>query len=279
MATKLDVTVGYADVNDGRLYFESAGDGDDSIVFVHAGIADSRMWNPQYPDFAKDHLVTRYDMRGYGESSLKSGEFSHARDLYALLSLLGIEQTVLVGCSMGGTICMDFAVSYPHMVRGLVMVCSDPPGFSFDETNFTPPPAFEESVSAFKAGDLERAAEKEVEIWVDGVSRTSQEVDPDVRELVYKMNVKALQNEAAAVDAQESLLNPNAADDLESLEVPTLVIIGELDQQPMQIAADEMASRLPSAKKVVIKDAAHLPNLEHPDEFTKVLRDWLKKLD
>lgn len=278
MATKLDVTIGYADVNDGRLYFESAGDGD-SIVFVHAGIADSRMWNPQYPDFATDHLVTRYDMRGYGESSLQQGEFCHARDLYALLSLLGIKHTVLVGCSMGGSTCMDFAMSYSHMVRGLVMVCSDPPGFAPDREKYPPPPAWNEAVAAFEAGDLERTSEKEVEVWVDGPNRTSDQVDPAVRELVYEMNLKVLQNEVAAVDAKETLLNPDDADRLESFEVPTLVIIGDQDQALVQFAADEMATRIPNAKKVVIKNAAHLPNLEHPDAFTKAVRDWLKKLD
>src|SRR5690606_32430762 len=136
MATKIDVTTGYADVNDGRLYFETAGEGD-SIVFVHAGIADRRMWDAQFAAFAQDHLAVRYDMRGHGESSVPAGEYSHARDLYALLSLLGIERTILVGCSMGGEFSMDFAASYPHMIKGLVMVCSMPPGLPLDESLYS----------------------------------------------------------------------------------------------------------------------------------------------
>ena len=282
MATKLDVTTGYADVNGVRLYFENAGKGE-SVVFVHAGIADRRLWNHQFPVVARDHMALRYDMRGYGHSSLQNGAFSHTRDLWALLSVLGIRSAVLVGCSIGGSVCMDFALSYPKMVRGLAMVCSMPQGLPWDETvqaAYPDPPQAEEIEAAIKAGDLERASELEVQVFVDGLSRQPEDVDPAVRGLVYDMNLIALRNEAAARDASHSYLHQDAADQLETLTVPTLVITGALDEPvTTDYAANAMVERIPNVQKVVIDNTAHVPSLERPDEFNRALLDWLKTLE
>ncbi len=275
--TKLDVTAGYADVNDIRLYFETAGQGE-SIVFVHAGIADRRLWNHQFPVFARDHMVVRYDMRGYGHSSLQQGPFSHTRDLWALLSVLGIRSAVLVGCSIGGSVCLDFALSYPKLVRGLVMVCSSPPGFRDAEVEEVDPPQWDEAVAAFKAGNLERTSELETQIWVDGEHRQPHDVDSAVRALVYEMNLTALRNEVAAKDAKASYLNPSANEQLETIAAPTLIVAGALDRPYVMPAADAMAARIPNAQKVVIQDTAHVPSLERPDEFNRILGDWLATL-
>lgn len=277
MATKLDVTAGFADVNGARLYFQTAGQGE-SIVFVHAGIADHRLWNEQFEHFAADYQVTRYDMRGYGQSSLQSGEFSHTRDLHALLSLLGVKRTVLVGCSMGGQYSFDFAASFPDMVKGLVMVCAIPSGLQMDYEGFADPPQYEEAVAAIKAGDLERASELEVQVWVDGLSRKPQDVDSGVRRLVNDMNLIALRNEADATDPKNTLINPTAGEDLESFDIPTLIIVGELDEPVTDAAADLMVQRMPNARKVAISDTAHVPSLERPDAFNQALADWLSTL-
>lgn len=281
MAAKLDVTSGYADVNGARLYFETAGEGD-TLVFVHAGIADRRLWDHQFSVFARDHLVVRYDLRGFGLSSLRQGAFSHTRDLYALLSLLGIEQAVLVGCSIGGEISLDYTLSYPNRVRGLVMVCSMPRGLPWDDAvqaAYPDPPQAGAIEAAFKAGDLEQASELEVQLFVDGASRRPDQVDPAVRRLVQDMNLIALQNEAATRDAQNSYQHEDAAEHLATITAPVLVVTGALDEPvTTDYAAGYMLAHLPNAQQAVIEDTAHVPSLERPDVFNRVLADWLAKL-
>jgi 3-oxoadipate enol-lactonase len=278
MVTKLAVTTGFADVNEARLYFETAGDGERSIVFIHAGIADHRLWNNQIPAFARDYLTVRYDMRGYGQSSLQKGPFSHTRDLASLLLVLGIRSAVLVGCSMGGLVALDFALAYPRMVEGLVMVCSGPSGLDDAEAEQANPPQWDETGAAFRAGDLERTSELETQIWVDGEQRTPDQVDPAVRALVYEMNLTALRNEVAARDASNAFLIPAAHEQLEKITAPTLIIAGALDRPYTLVAADAMAARIPNAQKVVIQDTAHVPSLERPAEFNQALGDWLATL-
>src|SRR5215216_7930834 len=92
---------GMAAVNGTRIYYEAAGEGE-PLVLVHAGIADSRMWEGQIAAFAERYRVIRYDLRGFGKTEMVEGPFSHHEDLRGLLDFLGVRRTHLVGCSMGG---------------------------------------------------------------------------------------------------------------------------------------------------------------------------------
>src|SRR5688500_4113635 len=122
---------GMADVNGARIYYEVAGEGE-PLVLVHAGIADSRMWDGQLTAFADRNRVIRHDMRGFGMSAMVDGPFSHHDDLRGLLDSLDVERAHLVGCSMGGGAVLDFALGYPQRVVNLVLVGSAVGGFSPD---------------------------------------------------------------------------------------------------------------------------------------------------
>jgi 3-oxoadipate enol-lactonase len=163
---------GTAEVNGARIYYEVAGEGE-PLVFVHAGIADSRMWEGQVAAFAERYKVIRYDLRGFGKTEMVEGPFSHHEDLRGLLDFLGLERTHLVGCSMGGGAVLDFALEYPERVGDLVLVGSAIGGFRPD---FDPPKEWDELVAADEAGDLERISELEVMMWVDGPARSPEDV-------------------------------------------------------------------------------------------------------
>src|SRR5919112_4353346 len=115
--------IGMAEVNGARIYYEVAGEGE-PLVLVHAGIADSRMWEGQVAAFAARYRVVRFDLRGFGKTEMVEGPFSHHEDLRGLLDFLGVERTHLVGCSMGGGAVLDFALEYPERVGDLVLVGS-----------------------------------------------------------------------------------------------------------------------------------------------------------
>src|SRR5262245_29941298 len=80
-----------------------------AVVFLHAGVADKRMWRDQMAAFAGRHRVVAYDRRGFGESRYAAETFSHMRDLRNVLDELKIETACLVGCSQGGRFAVDFA--------------------------------------------------------------------------------------------------------------------------------------------------------------------------
>ena len=107
------------EIGNAAIYYEIAGSGQ-PIVFIHAGVADSRQWNNEFHHFSKSLSVARYDMRGFGKSEPADGEFTHLDDLATLLKHLNFDQpAILVGCSMGGSTALDFALDYPKKVKAL----------------------------------------------------------------------------------------------------------------------------------------------------------------
>jgi len=262
---------GMAAVNGTRIYYEAAGEGE-PLVLVHAGIADSRMWEGQLAAFADRYQVIRYDMRGFGRTAMVEGPYSHYEDLRALLDHLEVELAHLIGCSMGGGAVLDFALEYPQRAGNLVLVGSAVSGFRPD---FDPPKEWDEVVAAEEAGDLERVSELEVGIWVVGPERYPDAVDSSVRALVWEMNLIALRNEAAGL-GEEWEPEPPAADRLPDVQAPTLLIIEDEDQPRVFAAADLLERELPNARKVVISGTAHVPNMERPEEFNRLVLDFLQ---
>lgn len=181
-----------------HIHYEVAGEGH-PLVLVHAGIEDSRMWNDQFAAFAARYRVLRYDMRGFGQTEMVRGEFSHVDNLIGLLRTVGIERAYLLGCSKGGTRIIDLAVQHPQIVAALILVAANPSGFEFTGD---PPPLWNEIVQAFEQRDLDRVAELDVQLWVDGLHRTPDRVDAAVRDKVRAMDLIVLKNEAAALGTE-----------------------------------------------------------------------------
>jgi pimeloyl-ACP methyl ester carboxylesterase len=264
---------GFAEVNGARLYYEVAGGGD-PLVMVHAGIADRRMWNSQWPVLAERYTVVRYDLRGFGQSASVEGTFSHHEDLYGLLEFLGITGAVLMGCSRGGAACIDMTLEHPDRVQALILVGA---GVGGVQRSGERPKQWEEAVSSFEQGDLERTAELEVQIWVDGPRRASDQVDPQIRSLVREMNLIALQNEKLELGSEQAL-DPPALNRLHELRIPTLVIVGDQDQPDVVNMADLLEQRIAGARKEVLHGTAHLPNMEQPEHFNRLVLDFLSSL-
>ncbi len=264
-------TTGTVGVNGAELYYEVAGEGG-PLVLVHAGISDSRIWDAQVDAFSRRYRTIRHDLRGFGRSPMVEGPYSHHADLLALLDALDVGRAAFVGCSQGGGAVIDFALENPERVGALVLVGSAVGGFEFDEGT---PQEWDELVAADEAGDLERVSELEVRMWVDGPRRGPEVVDPAVRDLVREMNLIALKNEALEL-GEERELQPPAATRLSQIQAPTLVLVGEVDRTRTLAAADLLAKDLPNARKVVMPGTAHLPNMERPEEFNRLVLDFLK---
>jgi pimeloyl-ACP methyl ester carboxylesterase len=266
---------GFANVGRARLYYEVAGAGD-PLVMIHAGVADSRQWNNEFAAFANRCQVIRYDMRGYGRSEPAGGEFSHLADLTALLDHLGVGgRLVLMGCSMGGGVAINFALSHPARVHGLIMVDAGPPGLELD----VPSPALFAAVEeAYNAGEMDRVAELETQIWFDGQGRTAAQVNQAMRKLAYDMNRQALEYETRQLGKRLPDTESPAAARLEALAMPVLVIVGAHDTPYMQAAADYMEANIPAARKAIIADAAHLANMDQPAEFQRLIGVFLGDL-
>jgi 3-oxoadipate enol-lactonase len=272
MAEDVKTESGFAEIEKARFYYEIAGEGR-PLVLVHAGITDARMWDEQFRIFARSFRVIRYDRRGFGRTAMSGGRYSQHEDLRGLLEFLGIERAILLGCSQGGKTVLDFTLEHPSMTRALVLVSSALGGFEFEGEQ---PRQWAELALADEAGDTERVNELELQIWVDGPHRAPGEVDATLREQVREMNRIALSTpEPSGV---EQPLEPAAINRLGEIQVPTLIITGDLDTHRTLSAARVLAEKIQGALTVVIRGTAHLPNMERPEEFNHHVLSFLNSL-
>ena len=248
--------------------YETHGDGP-AILLVHEGVADRRMWRGQVPVLARDHCVVAVDLRGFGETPHASGPFSNVDDLREVLDELGIERATVVGGSFGAKVSLGFAVTHPERVERLVLCPPVLPGWEWSERVRR---GWREEEEAFEAGDLDRATEVNLELWIDGPNRGPDAVDPEVRELVRTMQRHAL-------ELPEPDPPPEPAPDpdvrLADVRMPTLVVVGDQDVEDFLAMAEAAAAGIPGARKVVIEGAAHVVALEKPQEFNAALLAFL----
>lgn len=263
----------FAPVNGAEIHYESAGEGP-AIVLMHAGIADLRMWDAQMPAFRTTHRVIRYDLRGFGKTAMPPGAFSHRDDLAGLLRHLGVSSAVVVGASFGGRVAIEFALEYPDMVAALVLVGSALGGYPFSEEL----DVFETEIEeAHEAGDLNRAAEVDMRVWIDGPVRTPEQVDPAFRTRAHELARGVY--ESMSFDGQPQRMEPPASERLPELRVPTLIVAGDLDQPDILRIAEKLVMEVPGARRVNLHGTAHLPSMEQPERFNAIMRGFLEQLD
>ena len=243
-----------------------------SLVFLHAGVADRRMWHPQIANLKNDYHIIAYDRRGFGETTSADEPFSHVEDLRAVLDHLGISTVSLVGCSQGGRIAIDFALTYPRQVHELVLFAPAISGAPIPEALPMDIETLLDTLEeAEEAGDLARINAIEANLWLDGPTSVAGRVGGALRELFLDMNGIALN----MPDLTEEIEPLPAYERLAELSFPTLVISGKLDFPHVIERCRYLADTILSAQWQEIPDTAHLPNLEQPTLINKLLRTFL----
>ena len=266
---------GYVASGSAQIYYETAGTGQDFLM-IHAGVADHRQWQTSFDHFSQRYRTTCYDLRGFGRSEPVAGDYLDINDLEAVYRELNIKApAILMGCSMGGSLAMDFTLSYPERVAALIMVCSGPSGLQLDVPE---PEKFAQVIAADEAGDIDLVCELETQIWFDGEGRGPEDVDAEQRALLYEMNRLALVHDDKGLGQRGKNISPAGYKRLAEISVPVLVITGARDIPYMDAAADYMCERLRSVERKEIVEAAHLPNMEQPDEFNQLVGSFLEGL-
>jgi len=261
----------------GGIAYDDEGGGE-TVVLVHAGVADRRMWAPLVAALTPQRRVIRFDARGFGESLAPSGPWSQHGDLLALLDELGVTRAHLVGASMGAGIVTEAALVRAGVARSLVLVA--PGGALYGETPPELRPIWDAEIAALDDGDLDAAVEVNLAAWVDGPARSPDAVDPAVRTFVGRMQREAFEiPEWDPLDAPEHELGPPASARLAELACPVLVVVGDGDQAPTLSAAERIAATAPDARLVVWPEVAHMLTLERPDDFAQLLLAFLAAVE
>jgi pimeloyl-ACP methyl ester carboxylesterase len=245
-----------------------------AVVFLHAGVTDRRGWR-EVIHALPDRATVAYDRPGFGETVAAPEHHSHVGDLAAVLDAVTDGPVWLAGSSQGGRIALDFALAHPARVAGLVLLAPAVSGAPMPEVDELDEP--ERGIAqlldqAYDARDLAAVNRYDTWFWLDGPREPEGRVGGPVRDLVLEMNAGAL----AADEVGPAAEAPPAWDRLGEIAVPTLVAWGDLDLQPVQDVAAEVARRVPGAERWVIEGTAHLPHLERPADVAHRVHAFIR---
>ncbi|MXO35448.1 alpha/beta hydrolase [Mycobacterium kansasii] len=217
------------------------------------------MWEPNVDALSVDRPVIVWDQRGHGSSDAPDdidaySEQLSVADMAAILDAAGTDRAVLGGMSLGGYLSLAFHLVHPQRVAALVLVDTGP-GYRNDEAR-----AKWNAWVERRARQLERGG-------------APADVSPELTQAVHE-HPEGLPRAARGVMAQK---DARVITSLDSITVPTLVIVGAQDTDYLA-AADYMARKIPTARKVVIENARHAANMDQPEAFNIAVREFLDHL-
>jgi len=258
-------------IGNAELAVERSGEGK-PLIFLHAGVADTRMWQYQIAELRDSYQAVAYDRRGFGETKTVDEAFSNIEDLREVLDQLGISTVSLVGCSQGGRVAIDFTFTYPQRVTSLVLISPAVSGNPAPEVFATEIQARIDALDeAEETNDLTRVNQIEANLWLDGATSPHGRVSGALRELFLDMNGIALEMPELTQEIEPS----NAYERLSDLSLPVLVIWGELDFPHIKQRCQYIVNTISTARGKEIPGTAHLPNLEKPEIINKLLQYFL----
>ncbi len=241
------------------------------VVFLHAGVCDKRMWLGQMEAVAEEGWeAIAYDRRGYGETHAEDVTFNHVDDLAAVLAARDIHAAVLVGCSMGGGLAVDFALRYPGRVLGLVLIGTSITGAP-SEVNDVERQLEMAEEDAYERGDLDMLNKVQAHEWLDGPRAANGRVGGDARALFLDMNGTVLGKPALSREEPR----PDAYRRMDGVNTPTLLMVGDQDFNYLIERHDHLSEDMPNAFAVMLENVAHIPSIERPDLVNPLLVEFL----
>ncbi|MCI0425706.1 MAG: alpha/beta hydrolase [Actinobacteria bacterium] len=204
------------------LFYQEEGEGD-PILFIHAGVADSRMWRDQM-DLAGHRCVT-FDHRGYGRTLWVPGPYANGTDALTVLDHGGVDTATVVGCSNGAEAALQLALIAPQRVSALVLVGVAARGWE-PRMGWVEEPLEDQVIDAAKSGDHATAAVLEAQLWLAGPGRSLVDIDPEIVALFIEMDLIPLATEGERANHVVTL-DPPTNDRLGEITCPSLVIVGK----------------------------------------------------
>ncbi|MGI9324904.1 MAG: alpha/beta fold hydrolase [Pseudomonadales bacterium] len=245
-----------------------------SLIFLHAGVADTRMYSRQFAGLTNQCNITSFDRRGFGKTSATDEPFSQVDDLLAVVESVEGGKHILVGCSQGARIAIDFAIRYPKKIEALVLISA-----TYSGANAPNPDAHEAALiaqidAADERDDLEALNRLEAHLWLDGPHSEAGRVTAEARELFLDMNGIALNS----IELTQEREPGSAAEKISTIECPVLLIEGGRDASFIIERHNQLASWLHNCRRAVVPQAAHLIPLETPAELNELLMKFLLEI-
>lgn len=271
----------FATSDDGvRLHYEEVGSGT-SLIFVHEFAGDHHSWEPQMRHFGRRYRAIAYAARGYPPSDVPENPQAYsqlraANDILSVLDHLGVARAHVCGLSMGGFATLHFGLRHPGRALSL---CIAGCGYGAEpETREKFRTEADAVVAMLREGDMPGFAER----YAYGPSRVQFEAkDPRgfaaFKQALAEHSATGSANTQFGVQKERPSLYDLTAE-MAALELPTLIVTGDEDW-PCLTPGILMKRTIPAAALAVMPNCGHTINLEAPDEFNRLLGEFLAQVD
>ena len=247
-----------------KLAYVDLGASDPAIVFIHGWCCDHSYWADQLAEFAQRHRVIAVDLRGLGESDKPDEDSTidqYSSDVAWLCNEIGLQKPVIVGHSMGGLIALDMARKYPELPRGLV----------FDDAVMLPPTEQVKPLVSITLDGLRSPAYKEVASnFIKGFlfgPESPVELKDDVVNRMTSVSQRHMHSALASILSGDAM-TPGP------LPVPSLFV-----RAATAAASEEQLKERYPGMEVTTVNCAHFIQMEKPQEFNAILREFVEGLE
>jgi pimeloyl-ACP methyl ester carboxylesterase len=276
---RLDFTDHYTEVDNLCIHYWDEGSGP-TVLLVHGVGVSVESWSPTIEGLSTKYRLIAFDIPGFGKSAR-----SARRDIYSLkysgwliksfVDKLGITQFALAGNSLGGILAIQLALTYPNIVKKLILVDSAGLGHEINpgaslvtiwpigELVIHPTRPF----VTFLAKSLLYNDELVTDEFVDRMLMISQ--IPGTKEAMLR-----ILRTGVNITGQFQLFNKS---ELCKIAVPTMIVWGRQDKALPMSQAESALQAIPNARAVILDKAGHAPQLDRPETFNQLLSEFLDK--
>jgi len=237
------------------------------ILWIHGFPLSSAIYEDQLAIPGARHIMP--DLPGFGQSRATGGDVTiddYARMMIELLDHRGLDRAVIAGLSMGGYIALAIARLAPGRMRGLVLI----------DTRETPDDA---TAREGRFASIEKVKREGTAPVVEGM--LPKMIVPEAPEAL-RARVRGIMESASPEGVMAALramaVRADSTQVLPTVAVPALVLVGDRDPITPPSDAEQMAAAIPGATLVRIPDAAHLSNMERPEEFNRAVSAFLARM-
>ena len=255
------------DLGDVRLHVREDGPSDGPpVVFANSLGTDLRLWDPILPLLPDGLRLIRYDKRGHGLSTCPQSPYSMGAlisDAERLLDHLQVKDCVFVGLSIGGMIAQGLAVKRLDLMRAMVL--------SNTAAKIGTPEMWSERIADVEQGGIEKLADAVMERWFSAGFRASTELE-------LWRNMLTRQEDHGYMGCSAAISGTDFYSTTATLRLPTLGIAGSEDGSTPPDLVRETVDLIPGSQFHLIRKAGHLPCVEQPEEYARVLTDFLRSI-
>lgn len=241
------------------------------LVFLHAFPLNRTMWDPQVSAFVAENRCVAIDARGFGESTVNP-PFSvdrYADDVVGVLDALGIDRAVLLGVSFGGYVALALWRRHPDRIRALVLAGTHPGADTPEQVTRR-----REMIEIAATQGSTAIANLQI---AGVVGKTTRERQPDTYDAIHRMMAQS--DPRAIVGALQAMIDrPDSTPLLRTIDVPTLIVVGDQDVLTPPKMARAMHQGISGSRLEVLAESGHLANMERPAAFNAVLAEFLSSL-